>query len=156
MRGNDMKKYIKIIILLALSLCVISCGKSEINEVGATIEEDVSRTIISGEFTVGVRDVIPDYCLDNVTPCVALVTEFQSYPFTIYVGEEIGAQLENETQYVFSIDPIEVNYSVEELQKMNLSSLVWEISGLKITGCRLAEEDELGLDSLQLSFTEIE
>ena len=75
-----MKKLIKIIILLALSLCVISCGKSEINEVGATIEEDVSRTIISGEFTVGVRDVIPDYCLDNVTPCVALVTEFQSYP----------------------------------------------------------------------------
>ena len=102
---------------------MISCGKSEINEVGATIEEDVSRTIISGEFTVGVRDVIPDYCLDNVTPCVALVTEFQSYPFTIYVGEEIGAQLENETQYVFSIDPIEVNYSVEELQKMKHGSI---------------------------------
>ena len=50
--GNDMKRYLKIIILLALSLCVISCGKSEINDVGATIEEDISRTIISGEFTV--------------------------------------------------------------------------------------------------------
>lgn len=151
-----MKRYLKIIFLLALSLCVISCGKSEINEADATIEEDISRTIISGEFTVGVRDVIPDYCLDDITPCVALVTEFQSYPFTIYVGEEIGAQLENGTQCVFSIEPIEVNYSVEELQKMNLSSLVWEISGLKITGFRLAEEDELGLDSLQLTFTELE
>ena len=119
------------------------------------VKEDTSKTIISGEFTVGVRDVIPDYCLDDVTPCVALVTEFQSYPFTIYVGEEIGSQLVKGNQYVFSIEPVEVNYSAEELQKMNLSSLVWEIDGFNITEFRLAKEEELGLESLQLTFKEV-
>lgn len=83
-----MNKCLKIITILALSLCITGCGKSKIIEVDTTIEEVISRTIISGEFTVSVRDVIPDYCFDHVTPCVALVTEFQSYPFTIYVGEE--------------------------------------------------------------------
>lgn len=152
---NHMNKCLKLLTILVLSLCIAGCGKSEISEVEIIKEEDTSRTIISGEFTVGVRDVIPDYCFDDVTPCVALVTEFQSYPFTIYVGEEIGSQLQKENQYVFSIEPIEVNYSIEELQKMNLSSLVWEIGELKITGFRLAKEEELGLSSLQLTFTEV-
>lgn len=150
-----MNKCLKIFTIVALSLCIAGCNKSETSEVDVAIEEATSRTTISGEFTVGVRDVIPNYCFDDVTPCVALVTEFQSYPFTIYVGEEIGSQLKKGNQYVFSIEPIEVNYSVEELQKMNLSSLVWEIGELKITGFRLAKEEELGLSSLQLSFMEV-
>ena len=151
-----MNKCLKLFTILVLSLCIAGCGKSKTSEVDAIKEEDTSRTRIRGEFTVGVRDVIPDYCYDDVTPCVALVTEFQSYPFTIYVGDEIGSQLQKGNQYVFSIEPIEVNYSVEELQKMNLSSLVWEIGELKIIGFRLAKEEELGLSSLQLSFTEVE
>ena len=150
-----MNKCLKIIFLLVLSFSLIGCEKNEISKLDATTQENTSRSIISGEFTVGVRDVIPDYCLDDVTFCVALVTEFQSYPFTIYVGEEIGSQLEIGHQYVFSIEPVEVNYSVEELQKRNLSSLVWEIDEFKITGFRFAKEDELGLDSLQLTFTEV-
>ena len=149
---NHMNKCLKIFTIVALFLCIAGCNKSEVD---VAIGEATSRTTISGEFTVGVRDVIPDYCFDDVTPCIALVTEFQSYPFTIYVGEEIGSQLQKENQYVFSIEPIEVNYSIEELQKMNLSSLVWEIGELKITGFRLAKEEELGLSSLQLTFTEV-
>lgn len=43
---------------------------------------------------------------------------------------------------------------MEELQEMNLSSLVWEINEIKITKFRLTQEDEWGLDSLQLTFTE--
>lgn len=150
-----MNKCLKIFIILALSLCIIGCGKSQVSEIDAIIQKNINKTIISGEFTVCVRDVIPDYCLDDVTPCVALVTEFQSYPFTIYVGEEIGSQLEIGNQYVFSIEPVEVNYSVEELEKRNLSSLVWEIDEFKITGFRLAKEEELGLGSLQLTCTEV-
>lgn len=149
-----MKRFFGIVMILAFSLCMMmGCGKDQTVD---SAEEDVNRTIISGEFTVGVRDVIPDYCFDNVTPCVAIATQFQSYPFTIFVGEEIGAQLEKGKQYVFSVEPVEVSYSVDELERMCLSSLVWEISGLKISGFRLAEEDELGLGSLQLTFTEID
>lgn len=48
---------------------------------------------IGGSFTATVRDVIPDYCLDDTTPLVAVVTEFQSQPFTVYVGEELGKKL---------------------------------------------------------------
>lgn len=130
--------------------------------VDASKKNDTNRTVISGEFTVGVRDVIPDYCYDQVTPCVALVTRYQSYPFTVFVGNELGAQLKEELKtqsegrkpYIFRIEPVVVNYSVEELEKMRLSSLVWEISDLKITGFRLAEESELGMNSLNLTFTE--
>ena len=73
------------------------------------------KTTVSGSFTVEVRDVIPDYCLDDITPSVAIVTEFQSYPFTLYVGEEIGSQLEIGKVYVFTIKPIVVDYSKENL-----------------------------------------
>ena len=150
--GINMKKYLSVFILSVLVLNMISCGQSKIDNTNS--KSDTNTTIISGEFTVEVRDVIPDYCMDDITPCVAIVTEFQSYPFTIYVGEEIGSQLQKNNQYVFSIEPVEVNYSMEELQEMNLSSLVWEINEIKITKFRLTQEDEWGLDSLQLTFTE--
>ena len=147
-------QYLRIVLLLIISFYLVGCGNNEKLKSDPIIEKN-NRTTIRGEFTVGVRDVIPDYCFDGVTPCVALVTEFQSYPFTIFVGEEIGKQLEIGTQYVFSIEPIEVNYSLKELENMRLSSLVWEVSGFKITGFRVANEDELGLDSLELTFEEV-
>lgn len=56
--------------------------------------------------------------------------------------------------YVFTIKPITVNYSKETLEKMELSSLVWELPEFEITDFRLAEESELGLDSLWLTFSE--
>ena len=143
-----MKKYISAM-MLVLVLCIAGCGQNRENE-------EMVKTLVSGEFTVGVRDVIPDYCLDDVTPSVAVVTEFQSYPFTIFVGQEIGSQLEIGKQYVFSIQPFEVEYSVEELQEMALSSIAWDLSGFRITGCRLATEEEMGLESKQLQFDPIE
>ena len=109
------------------------------------------KTTVSGSFTVGVRDVIPDFCFDDVTPNVAVVTEFQNYPFTIFVGEEIGSQLEVGEVYVFTIKPIVVDYSKDYLESLNLSSLVWELPDFEITDFRLANENELGLGSLCLT-----
>lgn len=131
-------------VLCALSLC--TCGQQR------QTEAQGSKTVISGEFTVSVRDVIPDYCRDDFTPVVALVTEFQSYPFTVFVGEEIGSQLQKNTVYVFSVEPTEVDYSIDAVKKMPLSALAWE--GIRISGFRLAEENELGLESLQLTYQE--
>ena len=105
------------------------------------------ETTVSGSFTVCVRDVIPDYCLDGVTPNVAIVTEFQSYPFTLFVGEEIGSQLEIGGIYVFTIKPMVVGYTKEYLKGLKLSSLVWELPRMEITDFRLANEDEIGLES---------
>jgi len=108
-------------------------------------QSNVQTSTVSGSFSVCVQDVIPDKSLNAITPSVAVVAEFQSYPFTLFVGEEIGRQLKVGEMYVFTIEPVTVEYSKEYLESLNLSSLVWELNRLEITDFRLATEDELGL-----------
>ena len=115
------------------------------------VEEESDKAMVSGSFTVTVRDVIPDYCLDETTPTVAVVTQFQDNPFTMYVGEEIGRELEIGKTYVFTIEPREVDYSQDVLKSLSLASLVWEIPRFKIAEFRVAEEHEMGGDSLNLT-----
>lgn len=156
-----MKKSILVFLFIFITITVSACSNqdTEINMIEAVMSDEQEKpdaqpnaikTTVSGSFTVSVRDVIPDYCMDNITPNVAVVTEFQGYPFTIFVGEEIGKQLEIGKIYVFTIRPVVIDYTKEYLQEMNLSSLVWELPEFEITDFRLANEDELGLDSLQL------
>lgn len=109
------------------------------------------KTTISGSFTVTVRDVIPDYALSDDVPTVAVVTQFQSSPFTLYVGEEIGRQLEKDETYVFTIQPFEVDETKEELQFKTLASIVQEYSKFTVVDFRVAEEHETGIDSLGLT-----
>ena len=157
-----MKKLILLFGLIGIIMVIGACGNQDTeqnkNETEVSEEQKIiytqpsnTKTTVSGSFTVGVRDVIPDYCFDDVTPNVAVVTEFQSYPFTMYVGEEIGKQLEIGQVYVFTIEPIEVEFSKEYLEKMELSSLVWDLPGFEIKEFRLANENELGLNSLRLT-----
>lgn len=161
-----MKKFVLFVTLFFSMVGVAACGKQVTTETDseeirfsteateAFTQNTEAKTTISGSFTVDVRSVIPDYCGDSITPTVAVVTQFQSYPFTMEVGEEIGRQLVPGEVYVFTIKPINVNYSKETLEKMELSSLVWELPEFEITDFRLAEESELGLDSLWLTFSE--
>lgn len=148
------------VIIMTVALFAVACNDENVvnNHVEVTNAEEQevadtqvitdAKTTVSGFFTVCVRDVIPDYCMDDVTKTVAVVTEFQSNPFTIYVGEEIAKQLEIGQTYVFSIRPIEVDKAKEELEEMSLASLVWELPGFEITEIRLANENDLGLESL--------
>ena len=156
-----MKKLILLFGLIGVIIVIGACSNrdteqnraeteiSEEQEVSDTLSSNIETTV-SGSFTVCVRDVIPDYSLDGVTPNVAIVTEFQSYPFTVFVGEEIGSQLEIGEIYVFTIKPMVVDYTKEYLKGLNLSSLVWELPRMEITEVRLANENEIGLDSLYL------
>ncbi len=161
-----MKRTILLFFILLISIIASACNKSDVKDnsqnntsteveqqssMSETTQSDTSQSTISGSFTVGVRDVIPDYCYDNTTPTVAVVTEFQSYPFTIFVGEEIGKQLEPGNVYVFTIKPMVVNYPKEYLKQLDLSSIVWEFSDFEIIDFRLANEDELGMGSLTLT-----
>ena len=157
-----MKKLSLLFGLIGIIMVIGSCGNQDIeqnkNEIEASEEQEIidiqpsnTKTTVRGSFTVCVRDIIPDYCLDDKTPNVAVFTEFQSYPFTMYVGEEIGKQLEIGQVYVFTIEPIEVDFSKEYLEKMELSSLVWELPRFEITEFRLANENELGLNSPRLT-----
>lgn len=141
-------------VVVGLVVCLVGCGKSEGTKTFGNEEAQTNSTTVSGSFTVEVIDVIPDYCFDDVTPCVAIVAEFQSYPFTLFVGEEIGSQLKAGEIYVFDIEPITVNYPKETLAQMNLSSIVWELSDFQVIDARLAEENEMGMESLQLTFSD--
>ena len=169
-----MKKSIISIVLVGFAIMTSACNSQEttencaeeivsnVQEISETQEvkeeqemsdaqKSETKTTISGSFTVCVRDVIPDYCMDDVTKNVAVVTEFQSNPFTLFVGEEIANQLEIGKNYVFTINPIEVDKAKENLEGMSLASLVWELTEFEITEFRLANEDELGLESLTLT-----
>ena len=165
------RKAIALIIIIGVLVMVFLIGKGCLNggyelvlvkkeetgegdrpeEVSKTQSENFTGATVSGSFSVCVRKVIPDYCFDEVTPNVAVVTEFQSQPFTIFVGEKIGSQLKNDEIYVFTIKPITVDYSKEYLAGLNLSSLVWELPGFEIVDFRLANENETGTDSIHLT-----
>ncbi|MBQ5675909.1 MAG: hypothetical protein IIV45_12700 [Lachnospiraceae bacterium] len=157
-----MKKSIVSVLLIGVAIVAGACNSQEVAQNNAEVamaneqEEpemavNVEKTTVSGSFTVCVRDVIPDYCMDDVTKNVAVVTEFQSNPFTVYVGEEIANQLEMGQNYVYTINPIKVDEAKEDLEEMSLSSLVWELPEFEITDFRLANENELGLESLTLT-----
>lgn len=156
-----MKKYILSFVILLSLTSIVACNQSEPTQNSeqhtstqteqSNSEENTIQSTVSGSFTVSVRSVIPDYCYDDKTPTVAVVTEFQSYPFTMYVGEEIAEQLEPDNTYVFTIKPMVVDYSKEYLEQLNLSSFVWEFPDFEITDFRLANEEELGMSSLSLT-----
>ncbi len=158
-----MKRLALFSLLLLFVVLLPACGKqdaatppaqtqpAESTQIEAEVQPEEESCTISGSFTVSVHDVLP---WDSFTPSVAVVSEFQSYPFTVFVGDEIGRELadrqDDNTVFVFTIEPIEVNRSKEDVQNMRLSSIVWEFR-IKITDCRPAEENELGLASLCLT-----
>lgn len=133
MKGVEtMKKSILLFISLLCVLAMVGCGQ---------------KATISGSFTAQVRGVIPDYVVDE-KPRIAIVTEFQGFPFLLHVGPEIGKQLVEGEIYVFTIEPVSVDFSKEDLKGASLFMLAKELPGFVITDFRLANEDEIGLDSL--------
>lgn len=71
----------------------------------------------------------------------------------MYVGEELGKKLleeQNGQPLVFTVTPLTVDRSREEVQKLSTASLLREFN-LQITDCRPAEDGELGLESLHLT-----
>ena len=146
-----MKKRILALLLVVAVLFTGACTNKPIQDKEDT-ESVVEKTTISGSFTVSVRDVIPDYVLDGETPSVAVVTQFQCRPFTLYVGDDIGSKLEEGRQYVFTIEPFTVEYPGKEfIRLMDISSMANEFPGFRIIDFRFAEEGETGMGSLYLT-----
>ena len=67
-------------------------------------ERETVDAKVSGAFVATVRHIIPDYTLDNTTPRIAILTQFQSEPFMLYLGEEMAAKLEAGKTYYFEVD----------------------------------------------------
>ncbi len=130
--------------------------KAKLAEMQAAEQDEVSDTVtvsIEGTFTASVRHIIPDYCFDDVTPSVAVVTLFQDGPFTIFVGE-LASQLEVGEIYVFeiqSVDNIEITKTEYQKKFLSIKELVPQYN-LRIKSARLAKESDYGLDAEHLFY----
>jgi len=145
-----MKKTVLLLLLVFVVMGIGACGKVEQELVeNPGINQETST--ISGSFTVYVQDVLPDYIVDDFSPNVAYVTEFQNTAFAFYVGSEIGSQLKKGKAYVFTIEPVAVNCSKDFLESLDLSQLVNLVPYTAIKDFRLATDDEIGLESLRLT-----
>lgn len=115
--------------------------------------EDTVRVNISGEFTATVRELIPDYTLDAETPQVAVVTQFQDGPFTLFVGE-LAAELEVGGTYNFAVVPAEgVEISPQDYAAGVPSPEVSiPLYHLRISGASVAGEEDRGLEGRSLQW----
>lgn len=98
----------------------------------------------SGEFTVTVEKLLPDYhALPGNT--IAVVHFFQDAPFLIHFQEDMTGKLEEGETYVFEFEPFEtvIPDSEEHPQIMNY------MYQIHVTDYRVAEEDETGLAGRQ-------
>ena len=109
---------------------------------------------LKGDFTATVWALIPDYVTDYETPRMAVVSLFQGTPFTIYTGE-FTKQLEAGETYVFEVEMRSFeDISREEYESGSLLDPEVALSAyhLRISGFRLAEEKDCGLDSVHLKY----
>lgn len=131
--------------------------RTELQETQTELQElrdtpDRMTVKIKGDFIATVRALIPDYETDYETPRVAVVTLFQSTPFTVYTGAFTG-QLEVGETYVFEIKEQAVEISLEEYEySFPDPEVVFPQYNLCLSGFRLAEEGEGGLDSVHLEY----
>lgn len=115
---------------------------------------DTVTVKVTGEFTATVRSLIPDYETDYETPRMAVVSLFQSTPFTIYTGE-FTKQLEAGETYVFEVEMRSFeDISREEYESGSLldPEVALSVYHLRISGFRPAEEKDCGLDSVHLEY----
>ena len=157
--------------LLLLALLLTGCGGVSKEEYDAVVRErDALReelqkqqekspgtvTVkVTGEFTATVRSLIPDYETDDETPYMAVVTLFQSTPFTIYTGE-LTKHLEAGETYVFEVEmsryDIITRQEYESGTLLNPEVAFSMYPSLYISNFRPAEESDWGLDSVHLAY----
>jgi len=121
-------------------------------------EPDTVWVKLSGTFTATVRALVPDYVSDNTTPMMAVVTLFQSTPFTIYTGD-LTEQLEPGETYVFELKAETLKMTAEEYAYMSNEAFLEEAAakyGPRFSGFRKAAESDCGLDSVHLVFERID
>lgn len=130
---------------------------AEENEDADVADNDNVNVMLTGNFVATVRHLIPDYCLDNTTKTVAVVTFFQDGPFAIYVGDELASELEEGVSYYFEIEDMEIGEITKEQFEggpyMVVESLL-KNNHTKFKTVRPSKEDECGLDSVHLKYIE--
>lgn len=118
-------------------------------------KEECVDVRLYGEFTATVRSFIPSYTLDDSTPLVAVLTVFQSGPFTVPMTEELISELDVGETYRFKIEDrilgetYRITTSILERGVPPIGALFYEYN-LTIESFRKPNENELGLESVNL------
>lgn len=147
------KRLIALMLVIMMVALIIGCSQKNLDK---EIDKNEINAQITGAFVVTIRDIIPDYCLDNFTPQVAVVTQFQDSPFTMYLGEKFINKVEIGKTYVIEIDTLEIGKINKEELGIFVSPLIaFEKYGAKIKGIRLATEEEIGITDINIEITEI-
>lgn len=122
------------------------------------VPEDIPDTVtvkVKGDFTATVRSLVPDYVTDYETPRMAVVTLFQSGPFTIDTMDLTQFLEEGET-YVFEVGmsdyDIITGQEYESGTLLNPEVAFSMYPSLYISNFRPAEEEDCGLDSVHLEY----
>lgn len=129
----------------------------QLNNGSFAVEEGAEPTIhtkIRGSFVATVRAVLPDYCLDDTTPQIAVLTCFQRSPFTVYVGKELATQLKVGETYTFQIEDKDIDPISEVEFSSGVPSLEIAIPlyQLRIGAIYDTKNYENGLDTATLTF----
>ena len=96
----------------------------------------------SGSFTATVEQLLPDYyALPGKT--IAVVHFYQERPFLLRFQKDLTGELVEGTSYVFAFEPFEVELPDDE-EEPDIADYMYSIN---VTSYRVAEEDELGLES---------
>ena len=111
-------------------------------------KEDV---FVYGDFTATLRALTPDYVLDGDTPQVAILTLFQDTPFTLYIGYEKAYELEVGNTYTFELQTTEIEADPDELEYPDPTYFLRKYN-IGIENIRPAEEEELGLNAVRISY----
>ena len=160
-----MKKIIAMVLCLVLVFSLAGCGNNDQSsdthdanyEEGYTAGYEVGYNDgkqqmaapqkcyaqFSGSFTATVEQLLPDYCaLSGKT--VAVVHFFQDKPFLLRFQEDMTGKLVEGTVYVFEFKTFEVEIPTDE-KNPDISDYMYSID---VTNYRVAEDSELGLDSI--------
>ena len=156
-----MKKIIAMVLCLVLVFSLAGCGNNDQSsdthdanyEEGYTAGYEVGyndgkqqmaeNKKYFAQFTASVEQLLPDYfALQGKT--IAVVHFFQDKPFLLRFQEDMTGKLVEGTVYVFEFKTFEVELPADE-ENPDISDYMYSID---VTNYRVAEDSELGLDSI--------
>lgn len=142
-----MKKTILILLLIAMLIFTLSCEAAP-EEEGAA-QQIPTRTRISGAFVATVHALLPDYVLDDVTPRLAFVSEFQERPFLVELTHEAMEELEAGEHYVFQVEELVLDIPIEFVP-VHTGALFAAYPLVIETISPVDEQTPLGLEAMRL------
>jgi len=171
MRNIKNKSNIFLLVIVTTIFIVSGCSAQNVseNEHNKLLEENQKltsqlalaqeniNTKVTGSFVATVRQLSPDYVLDNSTLTMAVLTCFQSGPFMVHVGEDMAKELTVGETYYFEIDENEIGeISKNEFEKGCPSiEVAFYLYNLHIKSFREPYEHEYGLASININYKKI-